>query len=71
MARFKIEDRVTVIVTIGSIYNKSGIITDYAQMQYAVSGQCYPVPSWKVRLDDGECISISEKYLSPDRRGKT
>lgn len=67
MARFKIGDRVRVIITIGSIYDKAGTITGYAQMQYSVPGQCYSTPSWKVRLDDGETISINERYLNPDK----
>ena len=71
MARFKIGDRVKVNITIGSVFDKSGTITDYAQMQYEAPGQCYSVPSWKVQLDNGECISISEKYLGPDGRGRT
>lgn len=70
MARFKIGDRVRVSITIGRIYNKTGIITGYAQMQYSVPGQCYSTPSWKVRLSDGEEISISETYLNPDREGR-
>lgn len=67
MAKFKIGDRVRVSITIGRIYNKTGTITGYAQMQYSVVGQCYSMPSWKVYLDDGETISISERYLNPDK----
>jgi len=67
MARFKIGDKVRVNITIGSIYDKVGTITGYAQIQYGVVGQCYSMPSWKVRLDNGESISINERYLSPDR----
>lgn len=67
MARFKIGDRVRVNITIGSIYDKAGTITGYAQIQYSIAGQCYSMPNWKVRLDDGESISINERYLNPDR----
>lgn len=67
MARFKIGDRVRVCITIGRIYDKAGTITGYEQMQYAVTGQCYETPCWKVRLDDGEEISLHEKYLNPDK----
>ena len=70
MARFKIGDRVRINITIGRIYDKSGTITGYAQMQYSVPGQCYSMPRWKVQLDDGECISIHEKYLNPDKERK-
>ena len=65
MTRFNIGDRVRVNITIGSIYDKTGIITGYAQAQYGTAGQLYNVPSWKVQLDEGECISLSEKYLNP------
>ena len=67
MARFKIGDRVRVCITIGSIYDKVGTITGYAQTQYDVPGQLYSVPSWKVLLDDGETIGINERYLNPDK----
>ena len=71
MARFKVGDRVRVNITIGSIYDKAGIITGRAQMQYNVPGQCYTAPIWKVRLDCGESISIKEAYLGPDRSGES
>lgn len=67
MARFKIGDRVRVCITIGRIYDKAGTITGYAQMQYSVPGQCYSMSSWKVRLDNGEVISINERHLSPGK----
>lgn len=56
MARFKIGD-------------KARTITGYAQMQYSVSGQCYSTPSWKVRIDNGEVISIDERYLNQTKKG--
>ena len=65
MARFKIGDRVRINITIGGIYDKAGTIADYAQKQYYVSGQLSSMPNWKVRLDDGEIISINEMYLNP------
>ena len=67
MARFRLGDRVRVIVTIGNIYDKAGTITGYAQMQCSAAGQVYTMPNWKVKLDNGECISISERYLAPNR----
>lgn len=68
MSRFKIGDRVKVNITIGEIYDKTGIITGYAQMQYERIGQCYSMPNWKVQLDNGECISINERYLNSEKR---
>lgn len=67
MAKFNIGDRVRVNITIGSIYDKSGTITSYAQVQYESIGQCYTVPRWRVQLDDGESICIRERYLNPER----
>lgn len=67
MARFTIGSRVRINVTIGSIYNKTGTIVGYAQIQNASSGECYTTPVWRILLDGGRCISISEKYLNPDR----
>lgn len=65
MARFKIGDRVRVNVTIGEIYDETGTIVGYGQMQMQVYGQCYSMPSWKIQLDNGECITLNEKYLNP------
>ena len=67
MGRFKIGDRVRVNVTIGSIYDKAGIIVGLASMQTFDEGQCYLTPNWKVRLDNDHCIALSERYLNPDR----
>lgn len=67
MARYKIGDRVRVNITIGSIYDKTGTITGYAQAQYSARGQIFNTPNWKVILDDGECISINERHLNLDR----
>ncbi len=67
MAKYKIGDRIKINITIGHIYDQGGIITGYAQMQYECAGQCYTVPNWKVQLDNGECISINERYLNQDR----
>lgn len=65
MARFEIGDRVRINITIGSIYNKVGTITGYAQMHICCPGECYPTPRWRVELDTGDCISVSENCLNP------
>lgn len=70
MARFRIGDRIKVNVTIGSIYDKAGTITGYAQAQHVTAGQLYSSPNWSVQLDDGEVISINERYLNPDKESK-
>ena len=64
MARFKIGDRVKVNATIGAIYDKVGTIVSHGQVQMWSSGQCYSMPSWKIQLDNGDCISLNEKYLN-------
>lgn len=64
MARFKIGDRVKANITIGGIYDKTGEIIGYASIQTgSFFGEYYSTPRWKVKLEDGEVISLSEKYL--------
>lgn len=69
MARFKTGDRVRVNITIGSIYDRCGTIIDHVQSPYFIYGQIYSTPSWKVQFDNGECITINERYLNPVRNG--
>lgn len=69
MARFKIGDRVNVNITIGDIYGKIGEIVGYASLQLGDPyGVCYSTPRWKVKLDNGKTISLSEKYLNADTK---
>lgn len=69
MARFQIGDRVKVNVTIGEIYDKTGTIVGYGQVQLERLGQIYSMPSWKIQLDNGTCISLSEMYLGRVKEG--
>ena len=64
MARFKIGDYIECNMTAGKYCNVKGIIIGLAQMQYCVPGQLYDTPSWKIKTNDGQIVSLSEVYLN-------
>lgn len=64
MARFKIGNRVKSNLAFGPTSGKEGTIIGHGQVQMWVPGQCYSMPSWKIQLDNGDCISLNEKYLN-------